>query len=149
MGIFDFLSRSEKPKQKKYKDLYRNYAGADGGRLFGDFIASSFSADSELKTSLPVLRNRSRDLARNNEYAKRYLNLVKTNVVGEKGFSVQVRARNDDRSLDAAGNAIIENAFTLGAHGQCRCDRQTAGLIVNVSPPKHWHEMARCSSRRL
>lgn len=112
MGIFDFLSRSEKPKQKKYKHLYRNYAGADSGRLFGDFIASSFSADSELKTSLPVLRNRSRDLARNNEYAKRYLNLVKTNVVGEKGFSVQVRARNDDRSLDAAGNAIIENAFT-------------------------------------
>ena len=75
-------------------------------------IASSFSADSELKTSFVVLRNRSRDLARNNEYAKRYLNLVKTNVVGEKGFSVQVRARNDDRSLDAVGNAIIENAFT-------------------------------------
>ena len=80
--------------------------------FFGDFIASSFSADSELKTSLPVLRNRSRDLARNNEYAKRYLNLIKTNVVGERGFSVQVRARNDDRSLDAAGNAIIENAFS-------------------------------------
>ena len=33
-------------------------------------------------------------------------------MVGEKGFSVQVRARNDDRSLDAAGNAIIENAFS-------------------------------------
>ena len=120
MGIFDFLSRSEKPKQKKYKHLYRNYAGADSGRLFGDFIASSFSADSELKTSLPVLRNRSRDLARNNEYAKRYLNLVKTNVVGEKGFSVQVRARNDDRSLDAAGNTILENAFrSWGRMGNC------------------------------
>jgi len=112
MGMFDFLSRTEKPKQKKFKNLFRNYAGANGGRLFGDFIASSFSADSELKTSLPVLRNRSRDLARNNEYAKRYLNLIKTNVVGERGFSVQVRARNEDRSLDAAGNAIIENAFS-------------------------------------
>ena len=78
MGMFDFLSRTEKPKQKRFKNLFRNYAGANGGRLFGDFIASSFSADSELKTSLPILRNRSRDLARNNEYAKRYLNLIKT-----------------------------------------------------------------------
>jgi len=111
MGILDFMSRSEKPKQSRYKKLYRSYGGANSGRLFGDFVASSFSADSELKNSLPILRNRSRDLARNNEYAKRFLNLIKTNVVGEKGFNTQVRARNEDRTLDAAGNAIIENAF--------------------------------------
>ena len=111
MGILDFLARSEKPKQVKYKNLYRNYAGANSGRLYGDFVASSFSSDSELKNALPVLRNRSRDLARNNEYAKRFLNLIKTNVVGEKGFNTQVRARNEDRTLDASGNAIVENAF--------------------------------------
>ena len=111
MGILDFLNRSEKPKQVKYKNLYRNYAGANSGRLYGDFVASSFSSDSELKNALPVLRNRSRDLARNNEYAKRFLNLIKTNVVGEKGFNTQVRARNPDRGLDAAGNQIVENAF--------------------------------------
>ncbi len=111
MGIFDFLNRSEKPKQVKYKSLFRNYGGANSGRLFGDFVASSFSADSELKNALPVLRNRSRDLARNNEYAKRFLNLIKTKGVGEKGFNTQVRARNPDMGLDVAGNQIIENAF--------------------------------------
>ena len=111
MGLLDFLNREEKPKQIKYKRLFRNYGGANSGRLFGDFVASSFSADSELKNSLPVLRNRSRDLARNNEYAKRFLNLIKTNVVGEKGFNTQVRARNPDLTLDVAGNRIIEDAF--------------------------------------
>ena len=111
MGLLDFLNREEKPKQMKYKRLFRNYGGANSGRLFGDFVASSFSADSELKNSLPVLRNRSRDLARNNEYAKRFLNLIKTNVVGEKGFNTQVRARNPDLTLDVAGNRIIEDAF--------------------------------------
>jgi lambda family phage portal protein len=111
MGIFDFWANPKKEKARKHKHLYRSYAGADSGRLFSDFIASSFSADSELKTALPLLRNRSRDLARNNEYAKRFLNLIKTNVVGESGFSMQVRARNEDRSLDVAGNAIVENAF--------------------------------------
>ena len=113
MGLFDFLNRSEEKPSKKLgnKKLYRNYSGANSGRLYSDFVASSFSADSELKNALPVLRNRSRDLARNNEYAKRFLNLVKTNVVGEKGFNLQVRARNEDRTLDAAGNTIIENSF--------------------------------------
>ena len=114
MGLLDYLpflnGQADEPKQKRHRRL-RQYAGANQGRLFSDFISSSFSADSELRTNLPILRNRSRDLARNNEYAKRFLNLMRTNVVGEKGFTVQVRARNDDRSLDAAGNTILENAF--------------------------------------
>lgn len=123
MGLFDFLSRrSEQAEGQivKRSRRRRSYAGANQGRLFTDFIGSSASADSELRNSLPVLRNRSRDLARNNEYAKRFLNLIRTNVVGEKGFTVQVRARNDDRSLDAAGNTILENAFKAwGRLGNC------------------------------
>ena len=58
----------------------RNYGGARGGRLFGDFVGSSFSADSELRYNLEVLRNRSRELVRDNEFAKRYINLIKTNI---------------------------------------------------------------------
>lgn len=123
MGLFDFLSRQDSQPEAVFsprKRRRRQYAGANQGRLFTDFVGSSSSADSELRASLPVLRNRSRDLARNNEYAKRFLNLIKTNVVGEKGFTVQVRARNDDRSLDAAGNTILENAFRVwGRMGNC------------------------------
>ena len=48
-----------------------------------------------------------------NEYAKRLLNLIKTNVVGETGFNTQVRGRNPDGGLDATGNRIIEEAFLL------------------------------------
>jgi lambda family phage portal protein len=124
MGLLDFLSfRNEQADEqvgKRSRRRLRQYAGANQGRLFADFVGSSFSADSELRTNLPILRNRSRDLARNNEYAKRFLNLIKTNVVGEKGFTLQVRARNSDRSLDSAGNAIIEDAFKAwGRLGNC------------------------------
>ena len=86
MGLFDFLSRNKEQAEVTpvYRRRRRCYAGAAESRFFTDFIGSSFSADSELKASLPILRNRSRDLARNNEYAKRFLNLIKTNVVGEK-----------------------------------------------------------------
>lgn len=96
MGIFDIFKRGPAEQveaPKPFRRNRRNYAGANQGRLFADFIGSSFSADSELRNALPVLRNRSRELARNNEYAKRYLNLIKTNVIGDHGFSLQVRAQ--------------------------------------------------------
>ena len=72
MGVFDFFKR--KPQKSR---MGRNYYGANQGRLFADFVAPANSADSTLRLALPVLRDRSRDLARNNEYAKRYLNLIK------------------------------------------------------------------------
>lgn len=108
MGLFDFLKREVKPEKGHRR---RNYAAARGGRLFGDFIQSGNSADSELRFTLEVMRNRSRELVRDNEFARRYMNLLKTNIIGDGGFHLQIKARNDDGKLDAAGNAIIENAW--------------------------------------
>ena len=65
MGLFDFLSFRNEQSDGRLADgarRLRQYAGANQGRLFADFVGSSFSADSELRNSLPVLRNRSRDL---------------------------------------------------------------------------------------
>ena len=106
MGIMDIFRRSSKAKPSK-----RNYAAAAKGRLFADFVGSNRSADSEIRWALRDIRNRSRDLERNNEYFRRYLQLLRVNVVGENGFNVQVRGRNPDNSLDRAGNNIIEGAW--------------------------------------
>ena len=106
MGLFDFVKRNEKPAKGK-----RSYAAARGGRLFADFTQSGNSADSELRFTLEVMRNRSRELVRDNEFARRYVNLLKTNVVGDSGFHLQVKARNDDGQLDGIGNTMIETAW--------------------------------------
>jgi lambda family phage portal protein len=111
MGILDFVRRNKTETQEKPKMKRRSYAAARGGRLFSDFIGSSNSADSELRFDLEVIRNRSRELVRDNEYARRYMNLLKTNVIGENGFQLQLKAKNSDGSLDGAGNTIIENAW--------------------------------------
>lgn len=105
MGILDVFRRKDKPVQK------RNYAAANKGRLFADFIGSNRSADSEIRWALNELRNRSRDLERNNEYFRRYLQLLRTNVVGENGFRLQVKAVNPDGSQDVPGSQIIEDAW--------------------------------------
>ena len=107
MGLFDRFKKKE-PTTKPFK---RSYAAANPGRLFADFNASDRSADAELSPVLKQIRSRSRDLVRNNQYAKRYMNLLKTNVVGGKGMGVQVKALDSVGKLDESGNAAIEAAF--------------------------------------
>ena len=107
MGLFDIFKKQPKPKGVQR----RNYAAAGKGRLFADFTGSNRSADSEIRWALNELRNRSRDLERNNEYFRRYLHLLRTNVVGSSGFRLQVKAVNPDRTLDVSGSQIIEDAW--------------------------------------
>lgn len=107
MGILDVF---KKPKKKGIQR--RNYAAASKGRLFADFLGSNRSADSEIRWALNELRNRSRDLERNNEYFRRYLHLLRTNVVGNTGFRLQVKAINPDGASDIGGSQIIENAWS-------------------------------------
>lgn len=117
MGIFDALRRKQKPMKK------RSYEGANVGRLFADFRTSQRSADSEIRYNLKTLRNRCRDLSRNNEYARKYIHLIKTNVVGERGVTLQERAINADGTLDTGANNIIEREFIRwGRLGNCTVD---------------------------
>ena len=115
MGILDVFKRSP---EKATKTIKRTYAGVDNGRLFADFVASERSADSELRSALKELRNRSRDLSMNNEYARRYFELLKVNVIGENGVFHQSKAVDSIGQLDQTGNQAAENAFKMwGRYG--------------------------------
>jgi lambda family phage portal protein len=112
MGIFDsFFKKPEEPS--KGQPFRRSYAAANTGRLFADFVGSERSSDSELYPVLNRMRARTRDLSRNNEYVKRYLELMKANVVGERGFTLQVKAIDTVGKLDQQGNQSIEDAFKM------------------------------------
>lgn len=126
MALFDFLRpKAETPQPKVFK---RSYQAASTGRLFDDFKGSNLSADAELKSSLAKMRNRSRDLARNNEYAKRYFDLAQTNVVGDQGFKLQVKA-TDNGILDTRGNDAIEIAWKMWTtKGNCTTDGRLSFL---------------------
>jgi len=60
----------------------RRYDAASGGRRTSQWIAQSTSANSEIQNALSFLRNRSRDLVRNNGYAKKAVNEIANNIVG-------------------------------------------------------------------
>ena len=123
MGIADWFKKKPEPEPIRGRTFKRSYAAASTGRLFADFPGSERSADSELYPVISRMRARTRDLARNNEYAKRYLELLKTNVVGDRGFTLQVKAVDTVGRLDQGGNNAVEAAFRRwGRMGNCTVD---------------------------
>lgn len=60
----------------------RRYEAAAAGRRTNDWKAFSSSANSEIGMASVTLRNRSRDLSRNNPHAKKAISVLVTNVVG-------------------------------------------------------------------
>lgn len=112
MGLFSRKKdEAPKPRRKQKKFARRSYAASIIDRLSGDFRGSNKSAASELVGSLYTMRARSRQLCMDNDYAKKFLAMVAANVVGNKGISLQARARRDDGSLDTLDNSTIEAAW--------------------------------------
>ena len=130
MAWYDrFIGRSKPKKRKIHTTTVRKYQGANTGRLFSDFMASSTSADAEIKDQLRILRERSRDLARNDAYIARYLNLMVSNIIGSNGIRLSLKARNDDGNLDVSGNRIIEREWQKwGRRGNCTLDGKKSFL---------------------
>ena len=120
MALFDFMKPKPKEQPKVFK---RAYQAANTSRLFSDYVDSERSPDSELYPVINRLRARSRDLARNNAYIRRYLQLLQHNVVGKKGVSYQSKALDSVGNLDMAGNQAVENAFKMWSRaGHCTVD---------------------------
>jgi lambda family phage portal protein len=120
MAIFDFMKPKPKEQPKVFK---RAYQAANTGRLFADYVDSERSPDSELYPVINRLRARSRDLARNNAYVRRYLQLLQHNVVGKKGISYQSKALSPNGMMDMDGNQAVESAFKMWSKmGHCTVD---------------------------
>ncbi len=86
---FRFLTRS----------LLGSYRGADVGRLRGSWIPGGGSADSDLHPDLPRLRERSRDLIRNDGIASGAIDTVITNIIGS-GIRMQSRIDKDTLAVN-------------------------------------------------
>lgn len=99
--------KSRKPRQT------RAYQMAAMGRLTADWNANVGSANSEIIPKLRTMRSRSRDLYQNNDYAKRFTNLVKTNVLGPKGILLQNRAVDANGELDKVANDLIKKRWEI------------------------------------
>lgn len=85
--------------------------GGESGRLTSTWKATNLSSDEEISRNLETTRARSRDLYYNNEYAKKYFQMVGTHIVGPSGFNLQSLANDKDGNPDSAARAAIEKEF--------------------------------------
>lgn len=89
----------------------RRFDAARIDRLTGNWLATSASINEELRTDLDKLRMRGRDLVKNNDYARKFVGMCQTNIVGPDGFKLQARIENRPGIPDGLANAAIEAAF--------------------------------------
>ena len=96
------------------------FGSNDAGRLLTGWETSSSTIDYYLQSELRQLRARSRKLVRANPYGKRYINVLKSNIIGKDGVKVQAKALDlAGKKLDYLANTAIESAFADWAKYHC------------------------------
>jgi len=94
IGLFSPKTKMKRLQYKFAADVIRRkYEGASIGRRTSGWRTASTSANSEISMAMTKLRDRARDLVRNNPWASRGLQVIESNVVG-KGIQTQIRIKS-------------------------------------------------------
>ena len=110
MKLFD-LFKKNKDVPKRRSNPVRNYASAKYDNLFYGWRGTDASADKELINNLQTIRNRVRQVCNDDVYARKFLSMVKSNVIGADGIILQSKAKRDDGSFDTNDIRLIESAW--------------------------------------
>jgi lambda family phage portal protein len=98
------------------------WMAAQPSRLLADLPGGhGFAPNRDIRWQLDTLRNRSRWLAQNEGYTAGFLKSLRRNVVGPKGFTLQMQVMNDrGTGKDENANQRIESGFAQWARrGVC------------------------------
>lgn len=114
----------------------RGFDGARNDHITAGFLATNSSIDDDIRSASDRLRGRSRNLAQNNDYMRKFLRMCEVNVVGPHGFIFKSLARDqvgDTARPDNAARDVIERHFGLWSRPGGGCDiarrNSLAGLL--------------------
>lgn len=131
----------DKPAHFKMPRLRNSYQAGLIDRLTASFSSSSLSADREVLASLKTMRGRSRNLAMNNVYMRKFLESLVVNVIGHEGIVLQNQAKDGNGKFDEEANNSIEEAwYEFGEEGVCDV---TGELSLNELLSLHLKSTAR------
>lgn len=88
----------------------RRYAAASASPLRTDWPAMFTTYQTDIFRHLRQLRAESREMAKNGPHMKRFLGMVRRNVIGPAGIKLQVRAKRGNE-LDELLNGEVEEKF--------------------------------------
>jgi lambda family phage portal protein len=124
MGFFDFFRKADalnasntsyRPRRRVgftgAVNSVRSFLSGDSDDLFANFKGTNMTADGELYASLVKMRGRSRKLCNDSDYARKYLELCKSNVVGHSGVKLTPKSQRNPNELDREDNHVILEAW--------------------------------------
>lgn len=107
----------------------RAYDGAKTGRRTDGWVTSGASANAEIASAGPRLRERARDLARNNPYGKKAKRVFTDNFVGD---GINPQANTGSKKLDQQIMAAWQE-FSASADAEGDCDfAGLQGLVIRT-----------------
>lgn len=130
--IIGYISPSTQLKRARSKAalqlVERSYDGAKTGRRTSGWTTGGTSANAEIAPAITLLRNRSRDLVRNNPYAAKAINSLVSNAIGtgitpslpdgQELWNKWVTECDADGQLDLYGLQMLA-ARTVRESGEC------------------------------
>jgi lambda family phage portal protein len=143
VGYFSPLAGLQRAQARNAMDVVRKYDASSAGRRTGGWITNSSSANSEVGPALGKVRDRVRDLVRNNGYASKAVSVIEGNVIGtgivcgidspNAKAKVELAARwkawADSVDCDADG---LNNFYGLQALAMRACAEGGEALIVRL-----------------
>jgi lambda family phage portal protein len=129
IGFFSPYTMLKRQKAKMVSDfISRKYEGADGGRRTSGWHTGSGSANAEIATGKIRLRNRVRDLIRNNPYAARGAQTITNNVVG-RGIVTQIKV--DTRATQSNREKRLNEIWRAWANTKA-CDYEGRATLFDM-----------------
>ena len=98
--------------RQAFETLTRGYDGAARGRRTEGWRAPGSSADTEIGVAGALLRDRMRDLVRNNPHAAKAVAVLVNNIIGS---GLMPRAASGDDTLDRKVDALFEKKRGLAS----------------------------------
>jgi lambda family phage portal protein len=140
---FEVESRSvETPVQvKTIESTYnkpikrRSFNAGNVGLKTASWVSQDISLNTLLESQLSIIRARSRELARNTSTGRRFISLVKDNIVGSDGFILQSRCGdyvNGKWVLDDLANQTIEAHYKIWCESE-HCDITGQSSLTEIT----------------
>lgn len=117
--------REARTRRELSAQQQKSFAAASLNRLTSSWRVTAERIDDEIRADLDALRQRSRSLENNNDYARNYLDIVETNIIGADAPRLVSLADNAPGNPDTgAREAIVAAWAAWGQRGTCEVTGQ-------------------------
>ncbi len=131
-----FSKRTVEPETEplKRKEPYmgkRGFSAAELNRLTSGWVGTHASKNQQIEQGSVLIRRRARQLSNDNDYVRRYLSMVKANVVGTNGIVMQSKIKTTNGKPDEAAIKLIERRWREWVKwGNCTIDGHLSWVDV-------------------